>query len=122
VFDKEPPNSAADTVTFIDAFPEGFDVTSDTVPLVVHVTKILGLGVPLDGGFVMVPPETLHDILVLEVQLPLIVYWYDTPACTQVGPVIDICDKDNLHKKSCTNSDAGTNFILLLSMLELYFG
>jgi len=47
---------------------------------VVHVINTLGFGVPLDGGFVIVPPETLHDIDVLWVQLPLIVYWYETPA------------------------------------------
>jgi len=80
VLDKVPPVNVAETLTFFVALPDGLLVTNDTVPLVVHVINTLGFGVPLDGGFVIVPPETLHDIDVLWVQLPLIVYWYETPA------------------------------------------
>ena len=80
VFDRVPPDNVAETLTLFEAFPVGLLVTNDTVPLVVHVIKTFGFGVPLDGGFVIVPPDTLHDINVLWVQLPLIVYWYETPA------------------------------------------
>jgi len=80
VLDKVPPVNVAETFTLFAALPDGLLVTNDTVPLVVHVINTLGFGVPLDGGFVIVPPDTLHDIDVLWVQLPLIVYWYETPA------------------------------------------
>ena len=60
VFDNDPPDTAEEMVTFIDALP--MLLVKDTEPLLLQVTKILGLGVPLAGGFVMVPPDTLHDI------------------------------------------------------------
>jgi len=72
VFDKVPPDNAEETLTLMDAFP--MLLTNDTEPLLLQVTKIFGFGVPLAGGFVIVPPDTLHDIDVPEFQFPLIVY------------------------------------------------
>ena len=62
LFDSIPPDNAAETLTIIDAFP--IPLINDTVPLLLHVTKMFGFGVPLAGGFVIAPPVTLHDIVV----------------------------------------------------------
>jgi hypothetical protein len=41
---------------------------------------------------VITPPVIVQDMNVLGDQLPLIVYWYEVPGTTHVGPVIEICE------------------------------
>jgi hypothetical protein len=91
-----PPESEDEIVTFFVALPLGLVVESDTLPLLplFQTIYILGLGVPLVQVFDVpetTPPVMHHDMYVLNDQFPLIVYWYSTPAVTQVGPVIEIC-------------------------------
>jgi len=78
VLDIVPPFSADETLTDFDALPEGLLVVNDTEPLALQVMKMFGLGVPLVKVLlvpVITPPVMLHDIEVLWLQLPLIVYW-----------------------------------------------
>jgi hypothetical protein len=71
----DPPDKVAALETLRLALPEGLEVVTFTVPklkLELHVTCICGSGVPL-LELVIVPPVTVHDIVVLVVQFPAIV-------------------------------------------------